>query len=133
MSRPGNGVNQMNIQEFITKNNIKMTVKPRLANPLMDGVGMDHWTVTIKGNNKRMSVAYSMGSGHKGKEPDLEGVLECLASDVSCSQDTFSEFCSNLGYDEDSRKAEKIYLACKAIKGKLAKVLPVDELLEVDF
>lgn len=133
MSRPGNGVNQMNIQEFITKNNLKMTVKPRLANPLMDGVGMDHWTVTIKGNNKRMSVAYSMGSGHKGKEPDLEGVLECLASDVSCSQYTFSEFCSNLGYDEDSRKAEKIYLACKAIKGKLAKVLPVDELLEVEF
>lgn len=133
MSRPGNGVNQMNIQKFITKNNLKMTVKPRLANPLMDSPGMDHWTVTIKGNNKRMSTAYSMGSGHKGKEPDLEGVLECLASDVSCSQGSFKEFCSGLGYNEDSRKAEKMFIACRNIKNKLSKILPIDDLLEVEF
>lgn len=39
-------------------------------------------------------------------------VLSCIKMDYHCSSDnypTFEEFASAFGYDEDSRKAEKIY------------------------
>ena len=123
----------MNIQQFITKNNIKMTVKPRLANPLMDSAGMDHWTCHLTANKKKMSLAYSMGSGHKGREPRLDEVLECLASDVNCVDSTFANFCNELGYNQDSRKAERIYKACKRLKVSLVRLVDLDELSEVDF
>ena len=126
----------MNIQEFIENKHINIKVKPRLFNPNIDSEDMDHWTVYLNVGGRRMNFAYSMGSGHNGKEPDLEGVLECLASDVSCSQGTFKEFCSDLGYNEDSRKAEKIYLACRRIKQGLVRLVGlsgIDELLEVEF
>lgn len=44
----------------------------------------------------------------KGKEPDLYSVLCCL---TKYDPGTFENFCSDFGYDEDSRKAEKTYHA----------------------
>lgn len=44
----------------------------------------------------------------KRKAPSAYDVLACLQKyDIG----TFSDFCSEFGYDEDSRKAEKIYFA----------------------
>ena len=55
------------------------------------------------------------------KTPELANLLDSLASDASCYDNArnFEDFCSDLGYDEDSRKAEAIYRAC----GELAKEL----------
>jgi len=39
-------------------------------------------------------------------EPSIVDILDCLASDASCTdQSTFEDFASDLGYDSDSRKA----------------------------
>ena len=46
----------------------------------------------------------------KGKEPSLYSVLACL---TKYDPGTFEDFCSEYGYDTDSRKAEKIYKAVK--------------------
>ena len=47
-------------------------------------------------------------SGNNKKVPSSYEVLSCLTkNDVG----TFSNFCSEFGYDEDSRKAERIYKA----------------------
>ena len=54
--------------------------------------------------------------------PSKEEVLECLYSDADCGNDTFSDFCSNLGYDKDSRKALEIYLACQETALKIRKL-----------
>lgn len=44
----------------------------------------------------------------KGDEPTLYDVIACIQKyDVG----SFADFCSEFGYDEDSRKAEKIYNA----------------------
>ena len=75
---------------------------------------------------------FSMGSGHVRRKypklrvdgplhnplvfpnPTVEQVLDCLVLDASCweSNRTFEDFCAELGYDTDSRKAERVYQAC---------------------
>ncbi len=54
-------------------------------------------------------------------KPLIEDVLHALISDASCGSDTFPEFCANLGYDTDSRKALETYLACQENSEKLRK------------
>lgn len=46
--------------------------------------------------------------------PTVASVLASLLSDGQSASDTFEAFCSDLGYDTDSRKALDTYLACQA-------------------
>jgi len=63
----------------------------------------------------------------KPKPPDAADVLSCLCSDAtSADRVTFEDWCSDLGYDTDSRKAEKIYLACVETNAKLHAFLGED-------
>jgi hypothetical protein len=82
-----------------------------------DSEDMDHWRVTLRNpaNGKRMTLTFSKGIGHNGAEPTTAEVVECLASDASLIDNapTFADFCAELGYDEDSRKAERTYGQCK--------------------
>ena len=105
------------------------------SNPNMkDSNNMNHSKVTIKrkfklnGNHldtrygfKQMTLYYSQGYGIQG-EPTLESVLNCLISDSTCGE-TFQEFCDNLGYDNDSRKAEKTFNTILKQTSKLKKLL----------
>lgn len=56
--------------------------------------------------------------------PTIEDVLYCLLADASCVQygQTFEEFCSELGYDTDSRKAEKIFNVCRDVWAALIRL-----------
>lgn len=45
-------------------------------------------------------------------EDELLNALECIISDALSGIYSFEEFCAELGYDEDSRRAEKIHKAC---------------------
>lgn len=58
-------------------------------------------TLTIKFGQ---SIASSTGNG--GQRPSAYDVLSCL---TKYDPGTFSNFCSDFGYDEDSKKAEKVY------------------------
>lgn len=42
----------------------------------------------------------------------LKGALECFISDACAGDQDFENFCDEMGYDHDSRKAEKIHAAC---------------------
>ena len=61
-----------------------------------------------------MLVYFSKGYGHHGTRPALDEVLDCLASDASGieSAHSFDNWCSEYGYDTDSRKAEKTWRIC---------------------
>lgn len=48
----------------------------------------------------------------EAKPPSIDDVLGCLALDASVLDDTFANWCSNFGYDPDSRKAFNIWNAC---------------------
>lgn len=51
--------------------------------------------------------------------PSAASVLYCLLLDAQCGSETFEDFCSNCGYDTDSRKALETYLACQETNTKL--------------
>lgn len=57
---------------------------------------------------------------------DLQDCFSMLCSDAISGSDSFSDFCSNLGYDEDSRRAEKTYKECKKIADKFSRITSVD-------
>ncbi len=136
----------MNIQEFLTKHPLKIESVKLLAR---SGGNRDDWNKTANHyqikisengaqfpHNKPVFVTeYSMGSALKGR-PNLERVLESLSLDVSSANDTFESFCDNMGYDQDSRKAYKIYEACQAISKDLGALLGrqgIADLLEVEW
>ncbi len=49
----------------------------------------------------------------KPKAPHATDVIYSLALDAQMSNGTFEDFCDNLGYDTDSRKALETYLQCQ--------------------
>lgn len=51
--------------------------------------------------------------------PEVKDVLYSLVMDASAENETFADWCANSGYDEDSRKAMNIYLACQENATKL--------------
>jgi hypothetical protein len=58
--------------------------------------------------------------------PKSQDVLHCLFMDSEASETTFSEWCSNFGYDNDSIKAREIYDACQKNTDKLKKAFKDD-------
>ena len=57
----------------------------------------------------------------KAVPPKLDDVLYCLITDSEACSETFESWCSNLGFDTDSRKAMDTYLACQKNGEKLRK------------
>lgn len=56
-----------------------------------------------------------------------------FVSDSLSGCDTFSDFCGEFGYDEDSRNAYRIYTACKRACKSWARVSGMDESETCDF
>lgn len=58
-------------------------------------------------------------------KPKIEDVLDCLASDASSYDNArnFEDWCSDFGYDTDSRKAEKTYNLCAELAKDLKHFL----------
>ena len=90
------------------------------------GHACDRWYLVMsKRTNPAPNIVftYHTGLGHrkngKVQRPKLESVLECLLADAGYANELFKDFCSDLGYDPDSRKALKTYLACQETEIKL--------------
>lgn len=85
----------MTIEEFIKKHNITIKSEQVGDNPnFSDWKDATHWKVTLKRPGKRVTIFFSQGLGFKGLPPELPGVLECLACDLSCDTSSFEVFCS---------------------------------------
>lgn len=107
------------------------------------------WEVTLMYRKRSYKTTFRCGVGHVkdpkivqkiewgeypnmpwkalAKAPTAADVLSCLCSDArSADRTTFEDWCSDLGYDTDSRKAEKIYLACVETNAKLHAFLGED-------
>lgn len=89
-----------------------------------------HWRVTLRHNKKRMAFAYSMGAAHTG-EPEIDDCLNSILRDAECAGDGFEDFCESLGYDQDSRKAYRVWKACKRIAASLNRLFTSRELDEL--
>jgi hypothetical protein len=62
----------------------------------------------------------------------VEDVIFSLLTDWQGGRETFADFCASFGYDEDSRKAHKLWKACKASGAKLAKIFSPAEISELE-
>lgn len=83
------------------------------------------YTCTFRYQGRQYTFDFWMGEAHT-KEPDAEGCLECLLSDAQSGMEDFDTFCSEMGYDEDSRKAERIWKACRKTTEGMKRLLGDD-------
>ena len=60
------------------------------------------------------------------KKPTAADLLYSLIADSGACNDSFDEWCSDYGYDTDSRKAMDIYIACQTNASKLRKAMSRD-------
>jgi len=115
------------IDQFIASNGITMTttrIHKRTDNASEWGNAARHWECTLTREDRTMRVEFIQGSAHT-VSPAVDDVLDSLTMDVSCVIDsTFEQFCAELGYDNDSRKAERVYFACRDTARKLREFLP---------
>lgn len=119
----------ISMQDFIGNTAITTKVKRVESNPNMSdmGPGSRHWLVTLRAGRFSMRVPFSQGSAHT-EAPAAADVLNCLAMDAAGFENarSFSEWCSEYGYDVDSRKAEHIYKTVARQTAKLRALLGQD-------
>lgn len=117
----------MTVAEFAAKNGIRFSHEYAANNPNMDpdGSRMDNYKCRLRCKGKAMTVYFSKGLGLGGKPPEVDEVLDCLASDASGAENagSFEEWCSEYGYDTDSRKAERTYRTIEKQAAKLKALL----------
>jgi hypothetical protein len=115
------------LQQFIRETHTTMKSERVDSNPQMSDPSWpaDHWKCVLRVSRAQMTVYFSKGVGHDGKRPGVDEVLDCLASDASSVDNArgFEDWCSELGYDTDSRKAEKTFKTCEEQARKLKALL----------
>ncbi len=117
------------LNKFAVDNGIKIKSTKVFKNPNMeDSDKMDNFEVILTMEGNTFQIYYSKGTGlrsyppgvngmrqpHLGKyiKPTMAEVLECMRMDSFIEDYGFEEWAENLGYDTDSRKAERIYNQC---------------------
>ena len=129
----GARVNRANLRKFILEAmGVSFDFASILERP--DGLGewskdSSHWRVTIKRGNEVMTTHYSQGSAFEARTPgdtDVFGSLLMDTSDIEGSD--FEEWAENLGFDTDSRKAEKMFQACQKTLTELTTMFSPSEL-----
>lgn len=124
---------RLTIAQFIERLGISMDCTFADRNPnMVDDGRMDHWRCKLQrkdgGRQSTMSIYFSMGVAHKGARPEADDVLSCLASDSASVENAkdFGDWCTEYGYNAESRNAARIYRACKRQSEKLKQFLGTD-------
>ena len=123
------------ITGFIEEHNIELSsVTWKETNPNNpEWKDADHWECVLDSDYGTMTIYFSKGYGHHGEEPHLEEILDCMASDGSSIENvaSFEEWANELGYDTDSRKAERIYNLCVKQSEELKTIMGHDAYFEL--
>lgn len=88
-------------------------------------------TLTTPRGKFRFDFWDSIYNTERDVEPTAYDILACL---TKYDPGTFEDFCSELGYDEDSRRAERIYFAVQKEYSQLSKLFTekqMEELAEI--
>lgn len=117
-----------------------ITLAANLIGPDTDENGWEHdsWTLTLGYNGRTLRTPFKMGKGHRREiartlhgtpvlcptAPDLGTVMGSMLMTASTTDGAlFEDWCADLGYDSDSRKAERMYFACQKETAALRKLL----------
>ena len=91
--------------------------------------GQSHWRIRLQANGQSYETEFHMGSA-----PTLEDVMSCLTLDSQhvLSGESFELWREDMGLDDDSRKNERIYNACRESHYALLRMgLDMDRLVEI--
>lgn len=117
-----------------TKTNIYINFVDCVRDPFEDGSNnyANKYKVIIKRNNKQMTVIFtdSIYNCYNGKEPTVYDILSCL---TKYDPYNFEDFCYEFGYDLNSRKAYKTYLAVQKEYDNIMRLFDdvIEELQEI--
>lgn len=90
-----------------------------------DNVKRHIYKIKIVKNGKSFSFNFGQSIKEATSKPTSYDVLACLQKH---KVGTFENFCGNFGYDEDSRKAEKIHKAVSKQFANMQKLFSGEEL-----
>ena len=79
-------------------------------------------TVTYKKRSFTFDFWSSIANPEMRNRDDLSSALYCSLADAIYGMDDFRDFCLNLGYDDDSVMAHKIWKGCQRAAAKVARV-----------
>lgn len=110
-------------------------VAPSGRRPIIVPKGATYYLDVLnnRGDVVLSNARYQVGSGlthdKAGREvaPDALGIMHSFWIDASGADEPFDDWCLDLGYDTDSRKALETYLACQTTYAALRKGLTADE------
>lgn len=95
-----------------------------------DGNNFNNHMITVKNIDTDQKITFeywaSIANPELKKEYDILNAFYCFVSDAVGADGTFENFCSEFGYDSDSRAAEKIYKKCIKQLEKLKKIYDGD-------
>ena len=120
--------NEYDIQaeNFAKKFNVKLSVIGDLKyKKYFHADKESRYVFKLRLTRDKKSYTFSFGQSiAAGAEyPKLYDILACL---TKYDPESFENFCSEYGYDEDSRKAENTWKACKRSAEKLARIYDGD-------
>ena len=110
------------LKAFVREHRIRAKAEWADRNPSApDWKDANHFKVTLRRDvlvplsghtSRQLTTYFSQGYGIQG-EPTAVGVLSCLISDAASYNNArgFEDWASDLGFDPDSRKAERTYRA----------------------
>lgn len=101
----------------------KLTSTPKqVPIPLQDN---GQYTIHLSTEHGKTSFAFwsSIAKPVIDSDSDLLDAIDCFCSDACSGSESFDSFCDELGYDNDSIKARKVWRACVKSKGKLESIL----------
>ena len=97
---------------------------PNMESEMLDG--SRHYKVRlfrmVDGKQRSLTVPFSQGPAIKDP-PTAADVLSCLVSDARLGDQSFEDFCKELAYDSDSRRAERTWRACSRMGSKVVAFL----------
>ena len=115
-------------EQFLKRNEIQWSMEKSNTKTL-EGVRGHHYVITLTDrDNESLSFDFfgSEADKSESKDPSKGSILECIASDLS-TEEKFEDFCSSLGYDSDSRTAERIFNAVQKQKQNFRAFLGAEQ------
>lgn len=90
----------------------------------LDPDGWEHreYRVTISYRDQSMWVTYRQGMAHDAGAVDPREVLNCIASDITGADQSFTDWCAEYGYEPDSISARDTYRAIERQRKSVARV-----------
>ena len=124
---------QINDEESIEVSSVLTGMEEGFSAPRWDN-NVFAVTVTNGGMAETFDYHISIHDTEKGKkalaDEDHITAFYCFLGDAILGSQSFEVFCDEMGYDEDSRKAEKIWKACQEATQK-ADNLSIGDLYQV--